>query len=117
MGAEQFINHASGASAKEAFLDAKSQAEYDHGHSGYSGTLAEKSSFTLFEMPNGLSEHDLLEHCWEEASDHPEGAFLNRVYRGIDDKWGPAGAVELPCDEDCKHEPLKHFVFFGWASS
>jgi len=118
MGADQFVNHASGMSVQTAFSDAVKDAQYEHGHGGYSGTLAEKSTFKLFAMPEGLSKDELLEHCWQPSTGHTYSLFFNQVYEAVDDKWGDAGAIEVPCDARCKHEPsLKHFVFFGWASS
>lgn len=45
MGANQFEQVGRGKTAKEAFSAAREQAQWEHGHGGYSGTLAEKDSF------------------------------------------------------------------------
>jgi hypothetical protein len=45
MGAESFGAMGHGKTAQEAFLQARSEAQYEHGHGGYSGTIAEKHSF------------------------------------------------------------------------
>ena len=53
MGAEQFWHEANGKDAQEAFNNAIEKALYDYGHRGYSGTIAEKESFTEIEVPEG----------------------------------------------------------------
>lgn len=96
MGAESFFHRARGATAKEAFRNAVNQAAYNHGHSGYTGTIAEKSSFVMIAVPSG---------------ENPLGYAQELVYDGdprVDNKWGPAGCIALGKDE---------FLFFGWASS
>ena len=96
MGAENFSYTAKGKTAKEAFAAARSQAQYDHGHSGYSGTIAEKSEFVMIDVPAGKNPDEyaeLLVHHGDER---------------IDDKWGPAGCIEIADGE---------YLFFGWASS
>ena len=41
MGACEFGTTSEGATAKEAFKRAVEDAQYEHGHGGYSGTIAE----------------------------------------------------------------------------
>ena len=96
MGAEQFWHTAEGKTAKEAFDKAYEQAAYDHGHSGYTGTIAEKDSFVVIQVPKGKDPSEYADELMDDND--------NR----IDDKWGPAGCVKL---EDGK------YIFFGWASS
>jgi hypothetical protein len=95
MGATEFFTTAKGATASEAFKAAVKDAEYEHGHGGYSGTIAEKRSFTMIAVPKDQEPiayaNDLL--------DDDDGR--------ISDKWGPAGCVKISDDE---------FAFFGWAS-
>src|SRR3990167_2827661 len=79
MGAQQFYNSAKGATAAEAFKSAVEQAQYDHGHSGYSGTIAEKEDFTMIELPAGREPQDYADHLFDKGDQR------------IDDKWGPAG--------------------------
>ena len=108
MGACDFYDIGFGKTAKKAFADLVSQAQYDHGHSGYSGTIAEKNNFTMIPLP----EHQgtPLEYAAKLIED--DDAHIN-------DKWGPAGCIELPLtDKDKKEHPgLRKFLFFGWASS
>ena len=51
MGATSFFTYATGKTVSEAFASAQADARYDHGHSGYTGTIAEKPSFIEFSVP------------------------------------------------------------------
>jgi len=96
MGAEQFVQTGSGATAQEAFKQAHTDACYNHGHMGYTGSLAEKDCFTEIPVPEG-----------EDAMGYAEQLMDNDDER-VDDKWGPAGCIKVQEGE---------YVFFGWASS
>jgi hypothetical protein len=100
MGATTFGTKSSGKTAKEAFAEAVQEARYMHGHGGYSGTIAEKRSFTMITPPSnvGKTEKDLIKYAWE---------LIDKGDPRVDDKWGPAGCIALP---DGK------WFFFGWAS-
>jgi hypothetical protein len=100
MGAEWFYETGEGESAKAVFDEIVAQALYDHGHAGYSGTIAEKSEFKMVSLPEGVTpEHEDLE---EVAYEIPEEEYTR------DGKWGPAGCFDLG---DGK------YAFFGYASS
>lgn len=94
MGAERFEVKAKGRTAQSAFNRATKEARYEHGHGGYSGTIAEKTEFTVIEVPKGRDPKDY--------ADSDEALAL------VEDKWGPAGCIKLGKDE---------WLFFGWASS
>lgn len=47
MGANNFSIVAVGKDAREAFDKAVKQAQYEYGHSGYTGTIAEKNEFVM----------------------------------------------------------------------
>lgn len=98
MGAESFMTKAKGKTAKEAFAAAQEQARYDHGHSGYTGTIAEKTKFVVI-VPT--TEYEKLPEKFAEK-------LMDDCDARIDDKWGPAGCVSLGNNE---------WLFFGWASS
>lgn len=98
MGAEQFFNVGKGATAEKAFWAAIEKANYDHGNSGYTGTLAEKSEFVM------IGEAANLEHARAMA----EKLLADNDDR-IEDKWGPAGCIRITGTDE--------FYFFGWASS
>ncbi len=95
MGGTTFSTRAKGKTADAAFKSAQEQARYDHGHSGYTGTIAEKPSFVMIKLPAGLTP-DAYANQLIDAGD-----------ARIDDKWGPAGCFDLGNGE---------FYFFGWAS-
>ena len=107
MGSSDFYDIGFGKTAKEAFNSLVEQAQYDYGHAGYTGTIAEKHEFTRIPLPENKDPEDYAEELME-----------NRDER-VDDKWGPAGCVEMKVTEEDKkkHPGLKKFLFFGWASS
>ena len=96
MGGCTFGDLGRGKTAQEAFDDAHGQACYDYGHAGYTGTLAEKSSFVEIDCPEGVTPEDYGEQLIDDNDPR------------IDDKWGPAGCIKV---EEGK------YYFFGWASS
>ena len=96
MGAEQFMVRASGESMRDAFKEAVEDALYDNGHSGYSGSIAEKSSFVAIPIPKGEKPVALANKLLDEDDSR------------ISDKWGDAGGID--CGDGT-------YIFFGWASS
>jgi len=137
MGSSIFVTVQEGASAQQAFHDAVERAQYDHGHGGYTGTIAEKDSFVVLTPPSGIPPNLLMKYAyvccnilgetWDWAADQQEPydakkRWLDYDYveltepqwqaaldigRKVDDKWGPAG---------CFAAPGGKFIFFGWAS-
>jgi hypothetical protein len=130
MGAEQFEQYSEGKTAEEAFRDAVEAAQYEYGHGGYSGTIAEKGSFVKIEVPKdtnprqfaewaaqtipNLNEWDPETRKMREYDHYPTDApeeirpALLKAAEAVDDKWGPAGMIELSDGQ---------YIFFGWASS
>ena len=111
MGAANFYCTSTGSNAQEAFTSAVKKAQWDFGHGGYTGTIAEKSNFTM------ASENPLL----PEAANHLVNSLTDTKYSS---KWGPAGCVELmssvtylETDSTIQKSKTKRFIFFGWASS
>jgi hypothetical protein len=98
MGADTFGTTAEGKTAHEAFYNAQSHASWEHGHGGYTGTIAEKDSFVM--IPEAPSE--------PRAASAYARQLIDDTDARIDDKWGPAGCIKL---DDNK------WLFFGWASS
>ena len=100
-------------SAQEAFSEAVEQAQYDHGHEGYTGTIAEKGSFRMLECPPRTDPAKFAEDSADSSTDN----FW-------DDKWGPAACVEVKGSylqkmrgERWKGKRNFHvYYFFGWAS-
>ena len=95
MGSAYFKVTSFGVTAEEAFTEAVSEARYQHGNGGYTGTIAEKHAFKVVVPREGET---------------PQECVSRRTKAGIfsDDKWGPAGCVKVGEDQWC---------FFGWASS
>jgi len=96
MGANSFTARSKGKTAKAAFDAAVEQALYDYGHAGYTGSIAEKESFVMIELPEGTKSEEFVEKLIHDGD------------KRINDKWGPAGCIKLSKNE---------FLFFGWASS
>ena len=102
MGAAKFIVTASGKTANEAFNNAVKDAQWESGHGGYSGTIAEKHNFVMCSSEVFASSgeaYDLVDKLMNDGEPR------------VDDKWGPAGCVAF------KNKEKTEYVFFGWASS
>lgn len=112
MGSDDFRVPAAGRTARYAFEGARRQALYDHGHSGYSGTIAEKDEFILMTPPAGVDPTwDLIEAILGENYDKLDGVaetYAREMSGKVQDKWGPAG---------CMKTGVNQWAFFGWASS
>ena len=91
MGSQTFKVRVLGLDAKNAFRYAVQQAQYDHGHSGYTGTIAEKYEFVMIPCLGAKFIDDVVQKYIDDS-----------------DKRDPAGCIEI--------EPGK-YLFFGWASS
>jgi hypothetical protein len=96
MGAEVFYTKSFGKTNQQAFKDAVEDAYYQFGHDGYTGSIAEKDSFVMINLPEGKDP--------EKYADE----LIDAEDPRIDDKWGPAGCFYLGKNE---------YFFFGWASS
>jgi hypothetical protein len=84
-----------GVKVEVAFKRAVDRAKYDHGHAGYTGTIAEKSAFVVIPC-RGTDESKVSQ----------ARGLLDKMDPRVDDKWGPAGAIKLK----------RGWLFFGWAS-
>ena len=98
MGACDFHVTAKGKTAREAFNAARDHALYESGHGGYSGTIAEKHGFVMITPPEGPILERFIMQLIEDQDER------------IGDKWGPAGCIKDPVQEQTWH-------FFGMASS
>jgi len=98
MGATNFTHTAKGKTPEAAFRKAVDEARSYYGNRGYTGSIAEKSSFVLIkEAPKGPKRAYAYANKLIDACD-PR----------IDDKWGPAGCIEVKKGT---------YLFFGWAST
>ena len=65
MGAQTFHQQAWNPDLQEAYNSAFGEAQYDHGHSGYTGSLAEKLSFVVIDEVQPLPAAD----AWDYADE------------------------------------------------
>lgn len=105
MGANTFYAEAEGATAQDAFSKAVDDAAFEYGHGGYTGTIAEKDTFTMIEVPASYKP-DALTLFYRACSYAVD--LLEERDRRVDDKWGPAGCIEYAKGK---------YLFFGWVSS
>lgn len=99
MGACEFSATAKGKTARDAFQFARAEAQYESGHGGYTGTIAEKHEFVVVGSAPTIAE------AIKVADAHQDE---------VDDKWGPAGCVRVG---EPGPDGLTLFYFYGWASS
>lgn len=99
MGAETFYETSFGKTPDEAFSNAVANAAYEYGHSGYTGSIAEKTCYTM-------ATHEIMT---DSQADKLSESLIETKYS---DKWGPAGCIEIQSTSD-----QKKYLFFGWASS
>jgi hypothetical protein len=104
MGATTFETTARGKTALDAFQAAVRDAQWESGHGGYTGTIAEKHDFVLITPPK---DRDPLAYAREIMDSEPANPAFRRDAERVCDKWGPAGCIHLIGDK---------FLFFGWAS-
>jgi hypothetical protein len=147
MGANGFDTIALGKTADEAFVNAVKDAQWEFGHGGYTGTIAEKHGIVEFMLPprwtfdkwvKTLNEASMVWHTDNDTRSRNAVALLASRCGGqgqaeflvslMNDKWGPAIAVELGKTEARRHKDRtsryttvrrgdKVFGFCGLASS
>ncbi|MFH9425187.1 hypothetical protein [Streptomyces sp. NPDC017529] len=100
MGSVDFYITASGPTLEAAFKQAREDAAGEHGHGGYTGTIAEKHEVTLIHTVP-LTEDDAMKHAY---------GLIDICDPRVDDKWGPAGALPIRADGEST------WLLFGWAS-
>ena len=103
MGANGFQNSCSATTADEAFRVLVDRARYDHGHAGYTGTIAEKQDFQMERPRQGETPRECVARS------------MNDDNHWSCDKWGPAACIDG--GPDPKNPGFRIFYFFGWASS
>ena len=116
MGAQEFQETGRAKTARGAFRSLVDDAQWECGHGGYTGTIAEKGSFEMFDTIEGMSIQEQVDvglgrDLPKAFSQHAR--HFERVARVANDKWGPAVCLQGQKFEDGTIE----FVFFGWASS
>lgn len=95
MGAVEFRASIVGYSdPKSAFSAARRQALWDHGHSGYTGTIAEKSDFMMFALPDGYTPSDYFAELYRLGWSDQGPLAWGAAAATYNNKWGPAVCVE-----------------------
>ena len=123
MGASEYMNVGRGKTAQIAFDKVAANARHNHGHGGYSGTIAEKYSMVEFPRPKGMRRATVIQLIRDLSrigfdddgnpmTDKVQAKYpklriaaMSEVY---EDKWGPSLAIELSKGE---------YLFAGFASS
>lgn len=84
MGGDSFTEKVKGCdTAEEAFNAAVTAAKYEYGNRGYTGSIAEKETFVMFDYnPGPMTDNDFADwllHNKEELHpyDSPAGCFEN----------------------------------------
>jgi hypothetical protein len=123
MGATEFAIDNVGKTVGDAFDKQATSDQYNFGHSGYTGTLAEKDGFVLIDRPPRITAGRLMDTIidatdwlfWLDTDEKYQHAYAKpkakcqkawqrlqqwypggarRICETYDDKWGPALAVE-----------------------
>jgi hypothetical protein len=122
MGAVDFESHADGETVGAAYDTAVTDAQYDYGHAGYTGTIAEKDGYYLVGVPLGHTHGDMIDAmsraAYGEEITPTWAAFIanvgeteaGHVAAVYDDKWGPCIAMRM------QGHPSR-WCFAGYASS
>jgi len=113
MGAHTFHITIGGKGMDEgkAYASACRDAQYEHGHDGYNGTISTTNGIVKFEAGKRRPENVIREILDREDS--------------VVEKWGPAGCIEMKGAElkrwkaanGLKGTRARAFHFFGWAAS
>jgi hypothetical protein len=126
MGATDYINVGKGKSAREVFDRLTEQARWEHGHGGYTGTIAEKDRYVEFKRPKGMRRATAIQAVrdlggisdlgfgdWptSDAGKAIQAKYpklpIAAMYEVWTDKWGPSLAIEISKGE---------YLFAGFAS-
>lgn len=102
MGARAFLVVVDEKDLLTAFRAAVAEAQWYHGHGGYTGTIAEKDRVQVVQPPRSMTDEE--KKAWatqllEDGVDDPTLAW-------IENKWAPAAAIRLDASG---------WLFFGWA--
>jgi len=91
MGAADFAELVRIPNVKEAFATATDNAAHDHGHGGYSGTIAEKSGYAIIDQ-TVRTTRAAYAFAQELIDDYERDDAVTAI---VQDKWGPAAAIPV----------------------
>ena len=111
MGAQRFDTIVSGETMEEAYCSAVAAAQWEYGHGGYTGTIAEKNGF----VDCGTIADDEAVTTTLAALNATSGYYSRQTLQlaadlseAYNDKWGPALGFRI--------ESTDSFLFCGYAS-
>jgi hypothetical protein len=113
LGATTFFTIGKGKNATEAFDNAYREAAYESGHGGYTGTIAEKHGFVCYQLPKGMTAHDLFDalsaSSYEVLDERPpEPLYKTATYtRTVTMKVTETVACRVPVDDAPPSEPFE----------
>lgn len=110
MGGVNFDCYSPITDPQEAFSALKQDAAWEHGHGGYTGTIAEKPGFVI-RNATPMSKKAAQEFIYGVRE---SAAPYSKVTRGDyedNNKWGDAYAVPISAEDG------GGWMFYGWASS
>lgn len=80
MGATDFQTYAAGKTPADAFRAARENAQYQSGHGGYTGTIAEKGDFVHVPVPKGITLAGFVK-LMDDAEEHVGIEYLRETVR------------------------------------
>jgi hypothetical protein len=102
MGSANFITKSFAKTPEEAFRSAVQQARWEHGHGGYTGTIAEKSGYTIFPRPERVKAADVIRAVQYAAYSQgysgypdPTGQEYEEAWRKLVTWYGPVQARRI----------------------
>ena len=144
MGAAEFTELSHGKTAQAAFDRVVEAAQWEFGHGGYTGTIAEKMDFTVIDLPPRIAPEkvvSMLRTCYARNESEPSQYRANArkawkwltdtfgerraedMERLYNDKWGPAIGFLVTGKLRDRYRLYtevprgqKVYLFAGWAS-
>jgi hypothetical protein len=113
MGANYFRTESAGATVEAAFELARTDAFYEFGHGGYTGSIAEKAGFEEFSFATFDEAREVVRliHDYEQPENERREKVGEALWDAIDeitqDKWSDCVAIKID---------NTRWIFFGWAS-
>ena len=119
MGAYDFYCEVEAENAQQAFEQAQNDARYWHGHSGYTGTVAEKMSFKLYGLPtHGVTARDVVDAILLDEKLNRDNERLIELGYPRDMAWDIANTYfDKWGDALCLKTGIKSYAFAGIASA
>lgn len=116
MGTDRFVTQIQADTPGDAFNRAVESAQWEYGHAGYTGTIAEKSGFANFGQVERRQIRKLLNALEEYRLDEMPAdiqELANKARNTYMDKWGDAACFEVVGEDGSRWA----WLFCGYASS